>query len=334
MTAPGLETMTTTAPVFAKSLLVRGVGPRQRSTSGSWARMGAFAAWCVLFLVSVSVFNNNNVESFSLVATGPPACRTSTCTSATKSGRQINMMGVTSTNKLFATSTKDEEHFVHAKAKEANGDGGRTGNTGMVDRKQFASMLASASIAGIAFATGSEAAQAFGGGKSRTQGYKVQKSDDEWQQQLSRMQYYILRDGGTERPGSSILESEKRAGTFVCAACETPLFESAQKFKSGTGWPSFAATVTNNVEVEDVNVVQKSLAGAEVRCATCGGHLGDVFQDGFLFPGTPAFLTGKRYCIDGGALAFLPADGKAGDAVMGDLPPNNSVGGSRMPPTL
>lgn len=154
--------------------------------------------------------------------------------------------------------------------------------------------------------------------KSRSKGYEVQKTDSEWRTALSPTEYDILRLGGTERPYSSILEGEKREGTFVCAGCGTPLFASNQKFKSGTGWPSFARGL-EGVEVEQVSQVQANLVGAELRCGTCGGHLGDVFADGFLFPGTPAFTSGKRYCIDGAALVFQPANGDP--PVRGDLSP-------------
>jgi peptide-methionine (R)-S-oxide reductase len=141
--------------------------------------------------------------------------------------------------------------------------------------------------------------------KSRTDGYTVQKTPQEWKSQLSSLQYEILRNGGTEKPYSSILESEKRPGIFECAGCATPLFDSHDKFNSGTGWPSFARALPG-VEVEPVNMVMANLAGAELRCATCGGHLGDVFTDGFLFVGTEAAKTGKRFCIDGAALVFRP----------------------------
>jgi len=161
--------------------------------------------------------------------------------------------------------------------------------------------------------------------KSRTEGYAVQRTEREWAYILSGPQYNILRMGGTERPNSSILESEDRDGTFVCAGCNTPLFSSAEKFHSGTGWPSFAMGIDNNVQVEKVNPVQASIAGAELRCATCGGHLGDVFQDGFLFVGTPAAKSGKRYCIDGAALVFKPSGG--GEDVFGDVPPPRTSGG-------
>jgi len=154
--------------------------------------------------------------------------------------------------------------------------------------------------------------------KSRSKGYAIQKSDAEWKSTLSPTQYDILRLGATERPYSSILEGEKREGIFVCAGCGTKLFASDQKFKSGTGWPSFARGL-EGVEVESVSQVTANLVGAELRCATCGGHLGDVFADGFLFPGTPAFTSGKRYCIDGAALVFQPANGDP--SVSGDLSP-------------
>lgn len=152
--------------------------------------------------------------------------------------------------------------------------------------------------------------------KSRSEGYTIQKTNEEWKQQLSSMQYYVLREGGTERPGYSVLESEKREGTFECAGCGTPLFESKYKFTSGTGWPSFARALPG-VEIEKVNTVQATLTGAELRCATCGGHLGDVFQDGYLFLGTEAQKSGERYCIDGAALVFMPVTEE--EPVRGDV---------------
>lgn len=151
--------------------------------------------------------------------------------------------------------------------------------------------------------------------KPRDIGYEVQKSDREWSYMLSGQQYFVLRQGGTEAPNSSPLVNEKRKGVFCCAGCDTKLFESKQKFDSGTGWPSFAAPLPG-VEVLDSNPLKQALLGVEVRCATCGGHLGDVFADGLLFVGTPAALTGKRYCIDGAALVFKPDDGSA--PVMGE----------------
>uniref|UniRef100_A0A7S0LST9 Peptide-methionine (R)-S-oxide reductase n=1 Tax=Coccolithus braarudii TaxID=221442 RepID=A0A7S0LST9_9EUKA len=159
------------------------------------------------------------------------------------------------------------------------------------------------------------AAQA--GAKSRSEGYSIQRSEREWNYVLSPEQYFVLRQGGTEVPNTSPLVIEKRAGRFVCSGCGTSLFESSAKFDSGTGWPSFAAPLAG-VEVEAKNPLNAALLGAEVRCRSCGGHLGDVFQDGLLFQGTPAALTGKRYCIDGAALVFEPSDG--GEAVIGAAP--------------
>mmetsp|Transcript_12646 Transcript_12646/g.30656 ORF Transcript_12646/g.30656 Transcript_12646/m.30656 type:complete len:259 (+) Transcript_12646:57-833(+) len=157
--------------------------------------------------------------------------------------------------------------------------------------------------------------------RSRTEGYAIQKTDEEWKQLLSERQYQILRQGGTERQYSSILEDEEGDGTYYCVGCGTSLFSSADKFHSGTGWPSFAATVDKGVEVENVNIFQAKLGGAELRCKTCGGHLGDVFEDGWIFTGTRAAETGKRFCIDGSALVFKPSDGSS--QVVGDRTPPN-----------
>ncbi|KAL7466969.1 hypothetical protein ACHAXS_007237 [Conticribra weissflogii] len=200
----------------------------------------------------------------------------------------------------------------------------------------------SIAVGGALFATGPSPASAKNS-KSRTDGYEVRKSEVEWFESLSSQQYFILRQGGTEPPYSSILEAEERPGVYACAGCGTPLFDAKEKFHSGTGWPSFASPImstsnpsVSNVEMEDVSSIQYQLAGAEVRCRTCGGHLGDVFADGFLFVGTPAFVTGKRYCIDGGALVFVPSDQKASagevEIVRGDLPPRNNGSGGRVFP--
>lgn len=165
---------------------------------------------------------------------------------------------------------------------------------------------------------------------SRTNGYDIQHTEKEWHEMLSPQQYSILRKGGTERQRSSILNEEYRSGTYACAGCGTALFGSEAKFKSGTGWPSFASALDlegkigiSSVEVEDVSAVQMTLGGAEARCQSCGGHLGDLFVDGWKFTGTPAAKTGKRYCIDGAALVFRPEDG--GKEVRGDRPPPNKV---------
>ncbi|KAL1508141.1 hypothetical protein AB1Y20_007728 [Prymnesium parvum] len=152
---------------------------------------------------------------------------------------------------------------------------------------------------------------------SRTAGYAVQRPESEWAALLSAQQYFVLREGGTEPPRSSPLLREKRSGTFACAACGAPLFSSRDKFDSGTGWPSFGGALAG-VQFDGAPL-RAALLGAECRCAACGGHLGDLFLDGFLFPGTPAFASGKRFCIDGAALVFTPSDG--GAPVVGDSPP-------------
>lgn len=160
--------------------------------------------------------------------------------------------------------------------------------------------------------------------KSRTEGYAVQHTEREWAYILSGAQYNILRKGGTERQKSSILNTFTMAnvGSYTCAGCATPLFTSQDKFSSGTGWPSFSAAL-EGVEAEDVDPVRAALDGREVRCGTCGGHLGDLFNDGWIYRGSSAAKTGKRYCIDGAALIFKPEGG--GEDVFGDDPPPSKV---------
>ncbi|WP_299336179.1 peptide-methionine (R)-S-oxide reductase MsrB [uncultured Psychroserpens sp.] len=130
--------------------------------------------------------------------------------------------------------------------------------------------------------------------------FPVTKTEAEWKAQLTSEQFYVLRKAGTERPFSSPLNKEYRKGIFHCAACNTPLFKSDHKYDSGTGWPSFDREIEGNVEYStDYDL---GYARTEEHCATCGGHLGHVFGDG------PRSTTGKRHCINGDALKFVPEE--------------------------
>ncbi len=126
------------------------------------------------------------------------------------------------------------------------------------------------------------------------------KTEAEWRAALTAEQFHVLREHGTERAGSSPLNYEKRTGTFSCAGCGTPLFASDTKFESGTGWPSFWAPLPDAVAT--VADDSYGMRRVEVRCATCGGHLGHVFPDG-------PRPTGERYCMNGVALKFEPSLG-------------------------
>ena len=129
--------------------------------------------------------------------------------------------------------------------------------------------------------------------------YKVEKTNVEWKKLLSPMAYHVLREAGTERAFTSPLNKNYKKGTYVCAACKTPLYKSEHKYDSGSGWPSFDRAVKGNVELDvDYKI---GYARTELKCNTCGGHLGHSFNDG---PKT----TGKRHCINGAALKFIPKE--------------------------
>ncbi len=133
------------------------------------------------------------------------------------------------------------------------------------------------------------------------------RTEEEWQKRLSPEQFRVLRQHGTERPGSSPLDKNYAPGNYYCAGCGALLFTSDTKFNSGTGWPSFYAPVPGAVGRRDD--FSYGMHRIEVYCTTCGGHLGHVFPDG-----PPP--TGERYCINGVALTFVPA---------GEAPPQAKV---------
>ena len=127
---------------------------------------------------------------------------------------------------------------------------------------------------------------------------KLKKSVVEWRELLSEEAYAVLFKEATEPAGTSSLNQEKREGTFICAACYLPLFESSAKYESGTGWPSFFQPVLGHLETKtDFKLI---LPRTQYHCARCGGHQGHVFKDG-------PQPTGQRYCNNGVALRFVPA---------------------------
>jgi len=138
--------------------------------------------------------------------------------------------------------------------------------------------------------------------ETKKDSFPITKTEPEWKAELTKMEYYVLREAGTERAFSSPLNKNYEKGVYHCAACDTPLFKSEHKFDSGTGWPSFDKEIEGNVAfTTDYEI---GYARTEEHCATCGGHLGHVFNDG------PKATTGKRHCINGIALKFVPENNK------------------------
>ncbi|USU08703.1 peptide-methionine (R)-S-oxide reductase MsrB [Sphingomonadaceae bacterium OTU29MARTA1] len=159
------------------------------------------------------------------------------------------------------------------------------------DRRSFLTLAASG-LAGVAL-WGCRSAPA-----AAAERYPVQMSDAQWRKKLGDAAWSVLRHESTERPYSSPLNGEHRAGTFACKGCALPLFSSRTKFESGTGWPSFWAPLSNAVATTtDRSLLMERV---EVHCRQCGGHLGHVFDDG-------PKPTGKRYCMNGVAMTFKPA---------------------------
>jgi peptide-methionine (R)-S-oxide reductase len=139
---------------------------------------------------------------------------------------------------------------------------------------------------------------ACGSGRAEGRQWKVRHSEAEWRRRLTKAQYRVLREAGTERAFSSPLDRETRAGTFLCAGCGNALYSSRAKYDSGTGWPSFRQPLPGAIAT--ATDFKLGYPRTEVLCADCGGHLGHVFGDG-------PRPTGKRYCMNGTAMRFRPA---------------------------
>jgi len=133
--------------------------------------------------------------------------------------------------------------------------------------------------------------------KSANTEYEISKSQVEWKKELNELEYYVLREAGTERAFTGDLWDHKGDGVYVCRACQLPLFDSNTKFKSGTGWPSYYEPI-NKTNVKEDTDYKIGYARTEVLCSRCGGHLGHVFEDG-------PKPTGLRYCINSVSLDFV-----------------------------
>ncbi|WP_209348978.1 peptide-methionine (R)-S-oxide reductase MsrB [Pontixanthobacter sp. CEM42] len=139
---------------------------------------------------------------------------------------------------------------------------------------------------------------ACGSAPAEAKNFPVKLTNAQWRGKLTKAEYYVLREAGTERPYSSPLDKEKRKGTFVCAGCKNRLYASSTKYDSRTGWPSFWKPLSGAIVTQTDYKI--GYPRTEVLCADCGGHLGHVFSDG-------PKPTGKRYCMNGVAMDFVPA---------------------------
>ena len=137
------------------------------------------------------------------------------------------------------------------------------------------------------------------GSEAKAEVLEVNLTPEQWRRRLTPEQYRVLRQQGTERSGSSALNAEHRPGTFHCAGCDLPVYRSQDKYESGTGWPSFIRPIRGAVRTRPDNTI--FMTRTEVHCRRCGGHLGHVFDDG-----PPP--TGQRWCMNGDALRFVPAN--------------------------